>query len=229
MEQISNYLRRLKLNAIIFDDEILNDVDYPATKEYMFSKEFLLNLEFIISLNQLVEQFDHNIKRNIYDVLNYIRMNGVNKDYIPIINRIIVTLNSSGERCVSTFYKVQYLKRQGIFNINNLEKKDLYLYTPQNNMELLKTIRDHATLDHDIIDTILNSNDEEFIDNIKHFIGEEFFGTLNLINYECPSLFENDTFKKRVRYVLKHIGKLSDKKNIGMNCRAYKMLVKIKK
>lgn len=229
MEYSKEYLERLKLNAIIYDDEILDDVDFPATKEYIFSKEFLEKLEFRVSINLLVEEFDHNIKRNIYDVLHHIRTNGVNKEYIPLINKIIVTLNSTNERGASSFYKIQYLKRQGCFNLKNLEKKDLELYTPEANKDLLKTIRDYATLDHDILDTILYSSDEEFSDKIKDFVGEEFFGTLNVLRYEYPSLFDDKIFKKRIKYVLKHVSKLSGERNIGMNIKACKMLVRIKK
>ena len=52
------YLENLRLNSIIFDDEIMDDIEYPETKEYVFSLEFLKKLNFRVSMSLLVEDLE---------------------------------------------------------------------------------------------------------------------------------------------------------------------------
>ena len=223
------YLENLRLNSIIFDDEIMDDIEYPETKEYVFSLEFLKKLNFRVSMSLLAEDLDYHVIDNIREVLNYIRFNGVNKEYIHIINQILITLNQMNSRGASTFYKVQRLKRNGILTPVNLEQKDLHLYTDAKNKGFLKTLRDDISLDHDILDTMLYSSDEDFGNLISDYTIEGFLGTINLVSYECTSIFENETFKRRLKYLLKHLSLLEGKRNIENMYQAFKVFRRVKK
>lgn len=229
MLNIEEYLKKLKLNAVIYDDEIMGEIDYPELRKYIFSLDFLKALHFKVMMNILTQEFDSHVIDNIRNVLNYIRFNGVNNSFIPLINQMIIALNSSKCRRSNVFYKVQYLERSGILDIYHLSKNDLHLYNEELNGDTLKTIRDYITLDHDILDTLLYSSDDEFKKNIKEYAIESFLSTINLVMYECKTIFENDLVKKRVNYVLKHINELHGKGNLIDKVKALKLMRQIKK
>lgn len=228
---IEEYLKRVQLNSIIFDDDILDeDIEYEETQKYIFSLEFLNRLLRRTTLSLMVEDLDCHAISNIRDVLNYVRFSDkVNKEYIPIINKILVNLNQLKSRGSSTFYKAQYLKRRGILNGRNLEKKDLNLYTDETGKEFLETLRAHMRLDYDLLNTLLYSSDEDFKKEIVEYIPEEFLSVINAASYECNELFKVEQFKKRVNYVLKHLNILEGKKCISDVYKAYKTYRKIKK
>lgn len=229
MLSIEDYIKRLKLNAIIFDDDIMDEVEYPEAREYIFSLEFLKILNFKTSVNVLTEEFDFHVIDNIREVLNYIRFNGVDKNYFPIINQVLSSLNIANSKGCSTFYKIQYLKRKGLLDRNHLEKRDLSLYTEQKNKQLLENIRAHISLDYDILTTLLYDNDETFKTNIKEYTLEHFLSTINLVMYECEAVLELPLFRKRVKYVLNHARQLEGKLSIASMLDAGKTLIKLKK
>lgn len=226
---IDEYLKKLKLNAIIFDDDILDDIEYPETKKYIFSKEFFDRLLRRTSISLMIEDLDCHVINNIREVLSYVRFNGVDREFIPIINKILINLNNLKSNGSSTFYKTQYLKRQGKFNVRTLEKKDLHLFTDAANRDFLKTLRDYMSLDHDILDTLLYSSDEEFGNKISDYVIEEFLSVINVVSYECNELFKIEIFKKRVHYMLKNLSLLEGKRTIDSIYKAYKINKRLKK
>jgi len=228
---VEEYLNRVKFNSIIFDDDILDeDIEYKETQEYIFSLEFLNRLLRRTTLSLMVEDLDCHVINNIRDVLDYIRFSDkVNKEYIPIINKILINLNQLKSRGSSTFYKVQYLKRRGILNGRTLEKKDLNLYTDETGKEFLEALRAYMRLDYDLLNTLLYANDEDFKKEIVEYAPEEFLSVINAASYECNELFKVEEFKKRVDYVLKHLNILDGKKSAIDFCRAIKTYRKIKK
>ena len=243
MEDLERYLELLKVNAIIYDDEIEKDFDYDECRNYLLDDTFLEYLYAKVKTNEITETMDDKVKNNIRNVLFFIRYEQPTcpKEKIEKINEILVSINSASSKNSSIFYQTQYLKRSGL-----LSKKDEKLYDKDifvEESEMLEAIRYSIMMDYDTIYQILNSSDEEFInENVKNELLDDYFmNTIYLVLSEQKELFENPLFKKRVIYVLRSIKevilnksklyKKDDSKELDLESylRANKLLRKVKK
>lgn len=219
-ERLKAFLELLKFNAIIYDDYISEDLESSDPecdycKEYILSKDFVDYLYAKVMVNELTKTMDFQVKRNILEVVSFIRNNEKEEreDVINKINAVIVSLNGVEDENSDAFYQEQYLKRLGIPNKKN--KFKISYEDEQDSYEVKKLIRRLMTLDYDAIIDVLERSEEELeTEKIKRcLIDETFIYTLNKVKCDFPELYENELFKKRSISILKDIRKLSLKRN----------------
>lgn len=214
------YLNKLKMNTVIFNDEVREEFEYEEFKKYVISNEFIESLYSFVNANYILEMIDLDVKNNIFDVLVFIRDN--TKKYNEEINEIIALLNFTPYDNANDFYRRQFLKRMGRYT-----KKEEKYYPDkffEEDSDIKKLIRFSLTNDYDTINQLLYCEDDEIDAIIKNQLLTEYtLNTFNILLYDFKELFEDERFKNRVIYVLKEIRNVSlniskkNKKDIYMD------------
>lgn len=230
MDEIERYLASLKVKAIIYDDEINSDFDYEECRNYILSDEFLDNLALRVSVNELTKTIDKQIKKNIFEVLFFIRENKTEnrKETIDKINNIIVSLNVTAEDCCALFYKNEFAKRE---NLTPDEYHKIPLEIVKEDKNLREMLNYSLMLDYDTVNCLLSDDEEIFKDEVveKELLNDYFISTINAVLKDCPTLLNNEQFRRRTIYVLELLMKkndLNEQETIDRAQKIYKIMKK---
>lgn len=226
MDKVEKYMKILKLNAIIYDDRIIEELTYDVCLEYILSDEFLNDLSMLIDMNRITKHLDSKVKDNIRDILFFLRtkINKTNK-----INELIGILNNTTEEGVLPFYRDQYLKRANLYSDRARKKYPLECF---DNITVQEEIRFSMMQDYDYMNLLLE-DEETFFENETEFINDFFINTINITKYDCSDILLVGNVNPRIKYLLEGIKKESYKNGNDLDSisryRAKTLLKKLKK
>ena len=228
-KEVLSYLNMLKLNSIIYDDEIYKELEKEdiCDKEYILSDYYLDNLEALLEVNEETKHLDPQVISNILDTLQFIRKNSTD---IERINNLIVKLNEAKTDNYPYFYREQYLKRANMYNKKDIENHDVSWFMDN---DILKELRYTIMRDHIITVCLIDEDNIETLDDI--LLCDHFINTVSVITYECPSVLLIVDVKEKINYMLKRIVMKSLRKDNIYDLdalsryRSHKLIKKMKK
>lgn len=182
--------------SLMFD----NSQTLYKTVPWLYDIDVLSVLKDLVEAYSTEECLAHNVKTNIYTILVDGRnINDENyKERIELINKIINILNNTKDDKVMLFYSGQaYIRRNNLREIKKWSFDKLKREIPY--------IEQSICNDFDLVCShIENTTEEEFNDYYLPIFTNNnyYYESLNTILRECPSLFKNKLFAKRVKQVL---------------------------
>jgi|GEM_PF-3502751 len=218
--ELDEYISLKQSQTIIFNDYILKDLETPEFRKYVESEEFMAALTEFVALNYITKIADYNIKNNIFNVINYIRNNKrfatatEKSELIDNLNEIVITLNSSSDANNIDFYRNQYYRRTA----QQKTRFSDFAYDQTFMEERKKSLNISISFDFLPISDLTKINDEQtFIQEVvpDNLITHNFLNTLNILFVEMPSLYSDERFVKRAKFILENnILLLKDKESI---------------
>lgn len=206
-DKFSSYLKDKKLQCYIFDQMKDEDLDNPLYVDYLLSDEFFQSLVDFIGKNYKLEIADATIRDNIRNIIWYLRDNKKydtkteNQELRRILNECIISLNKS--RCTNDigFYRQQFYYRsdQRPTSFWNQAYDENYI------SERKESLNFSISRDYDTIYglSLLDSEEEFKEDVVPDKINCHYFiNTLNVLFYECPSIYNIDKVVSRANYIL---------------------------
>ena len=194
-EQKLYYVSKLFL-SLMFDNSQKAYKDIPN----LYDIHYLNTFKSIIDIYAKQEWLTPNIKNNIYKIL----VDGRNiddeyyKDRIEIINQIIHILNNSKSDKANIYYKYEaYCRRKNWKEINKWTIEKLQREIPY--------IENSICNDFAVLCSHSDSiSEEEFLEEFLPAFTDNtyYYESLNIILSECPSMFKDKTFAKRVNQIL---------------------------
>jgi len=193
-EQDLYYLHKLLL-ALMFDKED----NYKKIK-------WIYDLDVLAIFRDLIYGFtkENSIRHQVKDNICKIMVDGREikdenyKERIKIINNIIINMNLQKKDNSFMFYL-------GELSLRGIDKKELKKYTVDDVLEEVPYIEESICNDFSVILSHgKNLSDEEFEKQyLPSFIDNDYYyESLNMILHECPSMFKNKVFARRVNQVL---------------------------
>lgn len=209
LTKLDEYITFKQLQAIVYNDEIVKDLEIPDYREYIESDKFMNLLIEFVALNYITKIADQNIKNNIFDVIYYLRYNKKydsisNKEYlINDLNELICTLNITSEENNIRFYRNQLYGRSDELKTDEQNLKYNKEYIEERKKELNYYIISDSPA---ISDLIKVDDDQDFADYdvADYLLTHSFIYTSNILFTEMPSIYSNERFKKRVELILKN-------------------------
>lgn len=196
-EDLIHYIDQLRLNAIIYNDNIKNELNKKYVKEYVLSNEFLDLLIDRIKTNEIIKVIEDKVKENIRVVLFFIRSNRI--DVADITNEILVILNNTNSINKEEFYLDEVLKRIGEDKTEQNEKE-------LRNVNFQKSLRDSISKDYYNMVKLITSNKENIITSFKE-LDANFVLTLSIVRVEKPEFFNLPGLKEKVLILLNELSK----------------------
>ena len=196
------YLDKKEAKSAIFFGHDKEAESIEKYREYITSIKFLELLKVALEYNQKHEFLDDIIKKNILNMLTYVRYNTTG--FTPILNECITLINSTpNTRGVNNFYKNEYIKRHpDLFptSLIKLFKKYVTDWSRDEKLDINRSIGN----DFGIIQTILFEEEQTFInEDALYFLHEKYFiDTLNVVLYENPYMFKYNDFKDKALFIL---------------------------
>lgn len=182
--------------SLVFD----NSQTVYKSIPWLYDIDVLSVLKYIVEVYSEQKCLAPNIKNNIYNILVDGRnINDENyKERIELINETIHILNASKDDQVMLFYLGE------VYNRRN-HSKEIKKWTLDNLKSEIPYIEESICNDFNLIGSHSESTSEEEFMNyyLPVFIDNEYYyESLNTVLRECPSLFKNKLFIKRVKQVL---------------------------
>jgi len=218
--ELDEYISLKEAQTVIFNDYIMEDLETPEFRKYVESEKFMAALTEFVALNYMTKIADYNIKNNILNVISYIRNNKTygsateKSELIDNLNEIIITLNSSSDENNIDFYRNQYYRRI------DQKKTDFWDHAYDKTFieERKKSLNVSMSFDFSPISGLTKIDDEEvFIKKAvsDNLVSHYFLNTLNMLFVEMPSLYNDERFVKRAKFILQNnILLLKDKESI---------------
>lgn len=217
----TGYLELLRLNSIVYDDDIKEKLETGEYDNYVLDDDFLELLDIMAEVNITEKFFDPKVKSNILEILNYIKAKKTNDESVQ---RVVRMLNASSKENCYTFYRNQYLLRSGMLSEETKKEYDPSIFEDE---VALKELRFSLACDYQIVIALIDGTIEEKEDIL---LSEFFINTINDVKYECPQLLAIPSINKCVKEILNRIRKekLSNIDTLGRH-RAKVLLKKINK
>ena len=197
------YLHKMFL-AAIFDNEHI----FYKNISWMFDLDSLKVLDNLITAHVQKNYFSDQIKNNIYEMFEYGR--NIEDEYrnerIEAMNNMIIKLNSCKDDSLTFYANELYYRR------NTKKYADYY---EENIIKEIPSLDDSIFNDFMVLFTHKKEevSDEVFENEyILHFLMdlELYYESLNVILHECPSMFEDETFKKRCKCILDNANEINN-------------------
>ena len=204
-DEIRSYLKILKFNSFIYDDDLFKDLLEEDMQEIL-SDTFVESISTLVKTNEDTRHLDPKSVDNVLDIVSFVR---AKKGNTKELAEIITKLNSFKYDKYVYFYRDQYLKRSGMLTERTRRKYDLKCFTHE---EVLKELRFSLMLDYDILTSLTEDTDEEFLDMEEILVSDYFINTINAAIYDCPQIFKVNKAKERTKYILNKIEELSHQK-----------------
>jgi len=207
--ELDEYISLKEAQTVIFNDDILKDLETPAFRKYVESEKFIAALTEFVALNYITKIADYNIRNNIFNVINYIRSNKKftsatdKSELTDNLNELIITLNSTSDANNIDFYRNQYYRR------TDQEKTIFWDHAyDENFMEERKKLL-NVSISFDFLpisDLIKINNEQAFIQEVvpDNLVTHFFLNTLNMLFVEMPGLYNDPRFVKRAQFILQN-------------------------
>lgn len=207
--ELEEYISLKEAQKVIFNDDIVKDLETPEFRKYVESEEFMAALTEFVALNYISKIADNNIKNNILNAISYIRNNKRfqsltdKRELIDNINEIIVTLNSTTDTNNIDFYRNQYYRRI------DQKKTDFWdrVYDKTFMEERKESLNYSISYDFLPIFDLAKLDDEQlFAEEVvsDNLVTHYFLNTLNILFSEMPGLYNDPRFVKRAQFILKN-------------------------
>lgn len=197
----TGYLELLRLNAIIFADEIKEKLETGEYDNYVLNEDFLDNLTILIEVNETEKFLDSNAKSNVLDILSYMQDNmECKKEISKLIARLFST---KCDNCF-IFYRNQYLTRNGMLYEKTKNEYDTSIFKEKH---LIKNLRYSLSVDYTVVMVLIDGLDKDLDEMMQLIPPQHFINTINVLMYECPKLLIINSFTERVKNILDKISK----------------------
>lgn len=207
--ELDDYISLKEAQTVIFNDDIVSDLETPEFRKYVESEEFMSALTEFVALNYITKIADYNIKSNILNAISYIRNN---KKFTSVtdkraltdsINEIIITLNSTSDANNIDFYRNQYYRR--------IDQKKTSFWDQAYDKEFMEERKESLnysiSFDFFPISDLARLDDEQLFEQETvpdNLVTHYFLNTLNLLFTEMPGLYNDPRFVKRAQFILQN-------------------------
>lgn len=207
--ELDEYISLKEAQTVIFNDDILKDLETPEFRKYVESEEFIGALTEFVAINYMSMIADHNIKNNIFNAISYLKSNKRfesitdKKDLFNNLNELIITLNSTSDANNIDFYRNQYYRR------SDQKRTDFWdlAYDKKFMEERKESLNYSICFDFLPIKDLAKLNDEQiFFEEVvsDNLVTHYFINTLNMLFSEMPGLYSDPRFIKRAEFILQN-------------------------